>query len=219
MSMNDSVEPTSEATPTILHQVSILMSDTEQIALKQMVLDAPDDAVFVEYGCGGSTCIFALTMRGTQQLHSIEHTREWFDRIGSVLGALPLRGEVFLHWKPAGDGRPLGYKIGDNTQIIEEHNFRVYGTPSEELPHGLDSYIHAKGTNINWSKVHCVLVDGVARGAVLAVLRHKLPAGAIVILHDAALRVDWYRWAVNDLYEVVQLVDNMLWLRVPKNTQ
>lgn len=35
----------------IMHDVVILMTDAEQTALKQIIAAAPDDAVFVEYGC------------------------------------------------------------------------------------------------------------------------------------------------------------------------
>lgn len=202
----------------IMHDVVILMSDAEQTALKQIIADAPDDAVFVEYGCGGSTCLFALHMRPTQHLHSIEHNKGWFIRMRGVLSDMTISGDVSLYWKPAAGGKKLGYMIDDAVHTFEDNEFRVYGSPSEELAHGLDEYIHGIGTNIDWSNVHCVLVDGVARGATLAVLRHKLPARALVLLHDAGPRPGWYNWAITGLYTSHGLVDNMLVLEVPQNT-
>lgn len=208
--------PPAKINHSIVHDVVILMTPAEQEAIKQMIADAPDDAVFVEYGCGGSTCLFAAYMRASQKLYSIEHQERWFHRIRTVLGDMQRNGAVFLYWKPAAGGRKMGYQIGDDVHIIEEHEFRQYGTPSEELPHGLDAYINASGIDIDWSNVHCVLIDGVARGAVLAVVRQKLAPGALVILHDAADRSDWYKWAVQDLYDSHRLLDSMLWLTVPK---
>lgn len=207
--------PPAKINHNIVQDVVILMSDDEQIALKQMIADAPDDAVFVEYGCGGSTCLFGLHMRPGQQLHSIEHNKNWFLRIRGVLSDMTLAGDISLYWKPAAGGKKLGYMIDDTVHTIEDDEFRVYGSPSEELAHGLEEYIHGTGTNIDWSKVHCVLVDGVARGATLAILRHKLPAGALVLLHDAGLRPGWYNWAIEGIYTEHRLVDNMLVLEVP----
>ena len=207
--------PPAKINHNIVHDVLILMTDAEQEFLKQIIADAPADAVFVEYGCGGSTCLFALHMQPTQHLHSIEHNKGWFSRIRGVLSDLTISGDISLYWKPAADGKKLGYQVGDAVHTFEDHEFRVYGSPSEELAHGLEDYIHGTGTNIDWSKVHCVLVDGVARGATVAVLRHKLPAGALVLLHDAGQRRGWYNWAVNGLYVTHGLIDDMLVLEVP----
>lgn len=208
--------PSAKINHSIIHDVVILMTIPEQDALKAMIADAPDDAVFVEYGCGGSTCLFAAHMRSGQRLYSIEHDKNWFHRIGTVLGDMNRQGEIFLYWKPAAKGRKLGYKVGDTVHTVEDHQFRIYGSPTEELAHGLEDYIHTTDTDIPWSQVHCVFVDGVARGAVLAIIRHKLSPGAMVILHDAADRAEWYKWAVNGLYETQGLLDSMLWLTVPQ---
>ena len=208
--------PPAKINHSIMHDVVILMTPNEQEALKQMIAAAPDDAVFVEYGCGGSTCLFAAHMRASQKLYSIEHQKEWFERIRMVLGDMQRGGEVFLFWKPAAGGRKMGFQLGEDVHIIEEHEFRRYGTPTEELPHGLEDYINATGIDIDWSKVHCVLVDGVARGAVLAMIRHKLSPDAMVIVLDAAQRNIWYTWAVQPLYDAHGFVDSMLWLTVPK---
>ena len=208
--------PSAKINHSIVHDVVILMSDEEQKALKDLITSAPENAVFVEYGCGGSTCFFAMHMRPTQHLHSLEHNKDWFLRIREVLSDMTISGDVSLYWKPAAGGKKLGYKIGDQVHTFEDKDFRVYGSPSEELAHGLEDYIHGTDTNIDWAKVHCVLVDGVARGPILAVLRHKLPAGALVLLHDAGPRQGWYSWAVDGLYTVHGLIDNMLVLEVPQ---
>jgi len=209
--------PPAKINHNIVHDVVILMTDAEQTALKQIIADAPDGAIFVEYGCGGSTCLFGLHMRPTQQLHSIEHNKDWFSRIRHVLSDMTLAGNIALHCKPPAAGKTFAYKIGEEVHRIKEEEFRIYGHPTEELAHGLEDYIHAHGTNIDWSKVRCVLVDGVARGAVLATLRLKLPPGALVLLHDAIDRILWYRWAVQDVYLLHSLVDSMLVLEVPPN--
>lgn len=207
--------PPAKINHNIVHEVVILMTSAEQDALKHIIADAPDDAVFVEYGCGGSTCLFALHMRASQRLYSIEHNKEWFLRIRHVLSDLKVSGDVMLHWKPACEGKPLVYKNGDVVQPITEADLRPYGHPAEELALGLEDYIHARGTDIDWSKVRCVLVDGVARGAVLAILRLKLSPGTIVLLHDATERTEWYKWAVHDVYTIHGMVDHMLVLEVP----
>lgn len=214
INFNELGAPKAKINGNLVHEVEILMTETETAYLQNLIAAAPEDATFVEYGCGGSTCFFATTLGPRHELHSIEHNKKWYERIRVVLSDIPVQGSISLYHKPAFDGKKASLLINGENRVITEEDLRPLSWPHEELPVGLEAYIHGKDTNIRWPSVHCVFVDGIARGAVLSVLRQKLTAGAIVILHDAKKRLPWYRWAI-DLYDVVELVDHMLVLRVP----
>lgn len=195
--------------------MEILLSAAEQEYLKRHVALAPDTAQFVEYGCGGSTILFAEAMRAEQQLYSIEHNPEWFEKVSTYLqDGLFTNVNLFLRLPCQGKIVVLLNSDGTKT-LMPEKLLRPYSTHNEELPLGLEDYIHAVDTGIDWSRVPMVFVDGVARGAVLAVLRQKLNPGTKVLLHDAKGREIWYKWAVDELYVQEELIDNMLVLSVP----
>lgn len=186
--------------------MDILLSDNEQQLLKDIIYNAPSTATFVEYGCGGSTILFAESMRESQHLHSIEHNKEWFDTVSEELHRRACTN-VTMHLR---EPRQLLRDTNGAIEAINETTFRPYATPHEELPMGLEDYIHAHNTNIDWSHVYCVFVDGVARGPILALLPYKLQAHTGVLLHDAAGREVWYQWSYQKQYVQLDMVGSML---------
>lgn len=165
-----------------------MMTVDDQRTLTAVVQSLPDDAVLVEYGSGGSTVMFAKLLRGAQKLYTIEHNVDWFHKVKTALKEVDTDQRVSLNLRtPDADASvwPFGHYY-------------------EETPYACADYIHAVGVEIPWSKVRFALVDGFARGAVLAMLTTKLESETPVFLHDYLGREAWYEWAVR-LYDVVAL--------------
>ncbi len=140
---------------------------------------------FVEFGGGGSTVYWAERLRWDQRLIVVEHDVAWANRIIEGIRGNP---KVSLLWHPEDEG-------------VIAHG---YGIPDEENPVGLASYIQLA---IDLSNSDMFLIDGVARGAVLATLRQFAAPSAIILLHDQPR--GWTRWAEN-LYPKKELVAQTL---------
>lgn len=175
--------------------LEVMMYDDEKVALKAIVDKLTPDAVLVEYGSGGSTIFFADNLSPVRHLISIEHNLEWYTKVQRALGK---------HH----EGHAVDYRYIPPAFPLQRY---VFANPEEEMPAGLTSYLHP---DIQWNEVDFVLVDGIARGAVLATLRTKLRPGTTVVLHDYTGREAWYDWAVQ-LYERVNLTNMLLELKVP----
>lgn len=160
-----------------------MMTVDDQRVLLDVINNAEDDAVFVEFGGGGSSLMFASRLKDTQRLITIDHNPEWYEKIAEAIAPYP-NAEVHL----------ITPKV--------QPNFHPFGHPYEEVPMACAPYIHALGIDIPWDKVGCVLVDGIARGAVMAAVRTKLKPFTAVLIHDYIGREEWYDWAV-ELYDVV----------------
>lgn len=161
-----------------------MMTVDDAHRLVSVIEGAPDDAQFVEYGGGGSTKLFAQHLKPTQTLFTIEHNPQWYARIVEAVADVP--NVVVTH------------------RTVTVTGAHPFAHPSEESPAGCADYIHARGIPIEWSRVAMVLVDGIARGPVTAVVRHRVPARTPVFIHDYVGREEWYEWAV-------ALFDSILW--------
>ena len=87
----------------------------------------PDEGTLVEWGCGGSTVYFLDHLKPGQILISIEHNRQWYDKISELIKNHPnIEQHVFLFIPPDGISNPY------------------YARPEEEMPCGLEdlSLIH-----------------------------------------------------------------------------
>jgi len=188
----------------------------------------PDDTHILEFGMGGSTVLMASTLRPAQHLYSVEHDPDWFKKIQAVVGAQP---NVHLHLRKnvltyviticEMEGLPLDTDTSKLRAKVEMSKFLP-----EECTAGLSGYLDMSYGN-DWSKTRLVLVDGVVRGTCLAMLRHYLPAGAKVLLHDYHFiqddtpedvdvpRRDWYDFGVR-LYTPGWSVGSFLVLTVPE---
>jgi hypothetical protein len=119
----------------------------------------------LEWGSGGSTLWFADRLPEGATLVSVDHDRQWHERLAAALGTRP--GVELRLAEPA---RPLGR----NATIDEE----------DAAP--LAAYLAAA----DGSAYDLILVDGVARNACLEKARELLAPGGVVFLHDA--QRDWY---------------------------
>jgi hypothetical protein len=158
----------------------------------------PDSAIIVEFGSGGSTYQIGQRMKGTQELFSVEHNPEWFAKVREGVKQLPAFARIH------------------RTLAVPQWDIQAKGfaQPLEENPSGITTYLHPSfKAKLDWKSVDFVLVDGIARGACLAVLATKLEKGTTVYLHDYKGREDWYEWSVK-LYDRVSLTNMLLELRV-----
>lgn len=164
-------------------------------------LDAlPDGMKLMEFGSGGSTYQIGLRLKPQQELFSVEHNPEWFAKVREAVKTLDVSVFQRIH----------------RTLAIPKFTLQTdnFARPFEEVPAGLTTYLHPTfKVPLDWKDVGFVFVDGLARGATLAVLNNKLAPGTTVFLHDYIGREEWYQWAV-DLYERVSLTNMLLELKV-----
>lgn len=183
---------------------NVLLDESDKVALTEAAQAIPDDGYIVEWGMGGSTLIFADQLKPQQHLISIEHNREWFEKVQTSLANHPAHDRIHMVF------------------VLPELPLYVYAfaQPQEEMPAGCKYYIDptrivgAMPHPFDWHRASFVLVDGIARGPVLASLRSKLLSNTPVYLHDYVGREMWYDWAVN-LYDIDARVGVLLKLRVP----
>lgn len=138
-----------------------------------LVDSVPEGGTLLEWGSGGTSILLiqALKKKGAR-LISIEHDGRWYQNLKRRVVDL----EAAENW--TGIHVPVTYS-GENA------------TESEESPAGAADYI-AEGFK---HAPDVVLVDGIARGAILARYHADWKEkGTVVWAHDA--HRDWYEWAV-----------------------
>lgn len=182
-----------------------LLSENEKQALVSAVKSMPGTLVgqmnpqlhrdvVVEFGCGGSTLLLASAIAPHQRLISIEHNPEWATKVREMLATL------------APDHPRIHVLLYEPVLKLTQ-----YAKPLEENPAALGNYLTPA---VDWNHAGVVFVDGIARGACLAMLRTRLKSGTTVFLHDYVGREMWYDWATS-LYDRVAVIDTLLQLRVP----
>lgn len=126
----------------------------------------PRGGRMLEWGSGTSTGWFAEHLPAGARMLSVEHDRQWFERMRQMTAGL--RGIDVRCIPPTG-------MLGPNASI------------GEERPDLLRSYIHAADAD---GPFDVILVDGVARDACIEHARSLLKPGGTVFLHDA--QRPWY---------------------------
>tara|TARA_Y100000310_G_scaffold105378_1_gene103822 strand:- start:5646 stop:6230 length:585 start_codon:yes stop_codon:yes gene_type:complete len=171
---------------------------------RQAILNAvPENGILAEWGLGGTTIWFLENMKGDQFLYSIEHNKEWATQIAGQIGEKKLNNKHSLHLREP----EFAYQLSDTETL------NTYATPLEECPAGLMNYIIP--IDVFASSPDVFLIDGVARGACLAMVRMFAKPGSIVFLHDWNGRENWYGWAVRLYGEKVEKeTENLLKLVV-----
>jgi hypothetical protein len=154
--------------------IDILMVEEEPTYIHGLL---PDDGTLVEWGCGGSTIYFLDNLKENQYLVSIEHNKQWYDKISNLIETHPnIDRHVFLY-------------------IPSELPNNHYARPEEDMGCGLTEYICPDIDIIQSADVF--LVDGIGRGPTAAFLARKAKQDAHVIIHDYQGRELWYDWASN----------------------
>src|SRR4051812_16472073 len=169
----------------------MMYADEKARMLDILTNELPEHAVIVEYGCGGSTMMFADHLLPHRQLFSIEHNREWYEKVQAAVNVHPAKDNINLMY----------YRPDFPADMYQ------FSHPHEETPAGLERYLNPA---IAWEDVYLVLVDGIARGACLAMLSKRLLTGARVILHDYKGRERWYDWILGPDFYTVERQTNML---------
>jgi len=138
---------------------------------KLILASLPTSGTMLEWGCGGSTKWFLDHLTEGQRLITIEHDSAWAEECRSYCGQ---RENWALQIKPS------TLAVGKNASHWEECSA------------GLAEYIAPIS---HWSDIDVFLIDGVARGACLAMVHAHGKPGAGVFLHDLN-RPGWYEWAM-----------------------
>lgn len=180
--------------------------------LKGFLSDQPPGTTMVEWGSGGSTAMFVPYFK-TGSFTSIEHNKEWFDKVTAELnsGAYDpecLKNFTYAHIPPQVDLRFYGY-----------------GVPFEENPCFARNYIHPRIEGVDVFDSDVYFVDGICRGPILATIALKAQqfkrydfmeerwrGPPAIFIHDyfgPEQREPWYEWA-SCLFAKVEKVGSTL---------
>jgi len=127
--------------------------------------------------------MFIECLKGNQQLVSIEHNGEWYDKVNRAL---------------------IDHRNRKNTAYLFvpseiDIKFYGYGFPSEENPCYNMQYINPEtaSNRVSIFDADIYLVDGISRGACLATIFSKARKreNVQVYVHDYVGRQQWYEWA------------------------
>lgn len=161
-------------------ELNILMSQDEFDEVKSTIEKLPEDGKMVEWGSGGSTLAWLSILKPTQQLTSIEHNKEWFDKINKYIDDNNLSGSEF------------SYVFSPPLYLDYQHG---YATIAEEHPYGLRDYIVPPSSSDFVLNADIYFIDGIARAAVAAVmLLFSKNENAVYYIHDYTGREFWYDW-------------------------
>ena len=130
------------------------------------VLDAAlnEAKVVVEYGSGASTVHIGKRLENWGKLLSVEHDREWFEKIRFILEEEKLNNVEYLLCEPE-----TGPPVEEGQRFSKRH---------------LRQYIEAPTRHLQSGSVDLVFVDGRQRiECALAVVDHLKPGGYLMI-HD-----------------------------------
>lgn len=160
--------------------LDILMSSDEYEEIKSTIEQMPEFGKIVEWGSGGSTLAWLALLKPTQKLVSIEHNKEWYDKINNWINDRSLLGSEFT------------YILCPPMYPDYDHG---YAKISEEHPYGLREYIIPPSVNGTVLDADIYFIDGIARAAVAAViLLFSKNDNAIYYIHDYTGREHWYDW-------------------------
>jgi len=198
------------------------MRPAELDALTAILATLSPTAHIVEFGSGGSTVWLANHLQFGQHLFSIEHDPVWYQKVRTELDQYPqhLR-QLFVHLVLREDTLKMEIlKVtldGPTNGLLMTAYVDVSRYTPEESSAGRNGYLNLEYGN-DWNRTELVVVDGVARGCCLALLRTVLPPGCLVLLHDyeacesEASRVEWYQFGVR-LYQSVETVGSLAVLK------
>lgn len=190
----------------------------DEIEFFQKQLDElKDGASIVEWGSGGSTLMILDNLKPNQRFFSIEHDQEWGNKV-IERATNHKNNNQFIYIIT---GLPtMNTKTEDGVELLhtdyEEHKKYMMGKFLEENPCYIANYIDPTTLDKAFKdilKSDFFLVDGLARGAVLATLKLKGKKGAKVILHDYLGREYEYAWAVR-LYKKAETFNSFLILTI-----
>jgi hypothetical protein len=174
----------------------LLMTQREVDFVVRAIREMPEDGLIVEWGSGGSTCKWLETISASQRLISVEHNREWYDKVLRTTSSMfPGIGERF--------------KFFHKPEKMPERYAHGYGKIEEENPFGMDEYVFPTP---EIAEASVFLVDGIARGACAAVAAMKSKnRDAVILIHDFKFRMAAYNW-ITQFFDL-EVVETMAVLR------
>jgi len=145
---------------------------------KQLILDClTDNMTMLEWGSGGSTLEFSSIV---DKYYSIEHNKDWYDKISTELKKYPLNDVTYKYVKQNSEntlGKQSEYHMyKDYIDIVDKFNV----------------------------KFDVVLIDGRARRLCAKKIIPYLNPDSIVFIHDYVLRTAY--WVVEDYYELIDCI-------------
>ena len=196
--------------------MKVYMRDEEIHFFANELTKLKDGARIVEWGSGGSTRMILDYLKPKQTFTSIEHDVEWAEKVIKAVDGHSNREQMkyivtkleTLHGVL--DGKEV---LND---VYEQHKKIMMGTFLEENPSYISNYIDPSDLHEDFKdilKSDFFLVDGLARGAVLATLKIKGKKKAKVLVHDYVGREHQYALAMK-LYEEPKIVSTFALLTI-----
>ncbi len=157
---------------------SVQMYPDEVEYMIDVIKNMPENGLFVEWGSGGSTCMWLNNLKPTQSLVSIEHNIEWFNKVNQAIKE-SFPPEVHSRFTYIYEPERGGYK-------------HTYACVEEENPFGLWRYMLPNEEILDGD---VFFVDGIARGATVAlILLKRTNPDSLVFIHDYTGRESAYSW-------------------------
>lgn len=189
--------------------LGIRMEEDEVLYFKKLMENKPEGTKMTEWGSGGSTTFF-LNYFGTGRFTSIEHSKEWFEKVikevqtgGYNLNAL--QNFTYIFAEPEYNRQPVDIR------------FYGYGVPTEENPCFVQRYINPETKDNQIFDSDIYFVDGICRGAVLATIYARARnRDAEVYIHDyfgPENRLEWYNWA-SSLFKIDRVGTTLARLKI-----
>ena len=155
----------------------IQMQQDEVDEVVSQISKLSSEGLMVEWGSGGSTVKWLESMKDNQQLISIEHNEEWYNKVN---GYIQTRDDIKDRFTYHHQDEKYGFKHG-YASVLEEH------------PHGLDQYFFPDERIVD---ADIFFIDGIARATIsLLVNVFAAKEDAVVYIHDYYGRENWYSWA------------------------
>jgi hypothetical protein len=149
----------------------------EEVGQLLAILHEVEPKLCLEWGSGGSTRALLEVRPPIERLVSIEHNREWYDRVAAALRDPRLE----LHYLPPAEPAP--------PRTLRNRRMQAWDARAEHEPALLADYVAFPATL--GIRFDFVLVDGRARRFCLRAGWDLLRPGGVLLLHDAQ-RTDYH---------------------------
>jgi len=153
----------------------------------------PNNIQMVEWGSGGSTCKWLELLNDTQNLISIEHNVDWYNKVSFA---------IHQHFGDVSNRFQYLFVEPDHKDLYTHG----YGGIEEDHPIGLRRYINpTKG--VYDSDIY--YIDGIGRGiCALTILCKHTKTNPTIFMHDYVYRQPLYDWVTQFFH--VEIVGHTL---------
>lgn len=149
------------------------MMSNEVSYMETLISELPENGKMVEWGSGGSTVHWLDLLKENQKRISIEHNKEWYEKIHKE-----------IHHK-----NNVEYIFVDVSNNLHNHG---YGDIGEENTFNVKKYIYPTDEIYD---ADIFFIDGIVRGACLStILLNRRKKDSTILIHDYKLRYNLYNW-------------------------